>query len=102
MIQLLKHLQVERGMSMIFISHDLSMVLRVADRVLVLDRGRIVEQGAGGKMLASPPARGHPLAAFRRRPRPALRRRRAHAGAPLTGATSCGPGGLFGRAPARA
>ena len=54
MIQLLEHLQVERGMSMIFISHDLSVVLRVADRVLVLDRGRIVEEGAGGTMLASP------------------------------------------------
>jgi peptide/nickel transport system ATP-binding protein len=46
MIQLLKHLQVERGMSMIFISHDLSVVLRVADRVLVVDRGRIVQDGA--------------------------------------------------------
>lgn len=54
MIQLLKHLQVERGMAMIFISHDLSVVLRVADRVLVLDRGRIVEEGSGGAMLASP------------------------------------------------
>ena len=54
MIQLLKHLQVERGMAMIFISHDLSVVLRVSDRVLVLDRGRIVEEGAGGTLLASP------------------------------------------------
>ena len=54
MIQLLKHLQVERGMAMVFISHDLAVVLRVADRVLVLDDGRIVEEGAGGSMLASP------------------------------------------------
>ena len=54
MIQLLKHLQVERGMAMIFISHDLAVVLRVADRVLVLDRGRIVEEGAGGALLAAP------------------------------------------------
>jgi peptide/nickel transport system ATP-binding protein len=54
MIQLLKHLQVERGMAMIFISHDLSVVLRVADRVLVLADGRIVEEGAGGPMLARP------------------------------------------------
>jgi len=54
MIQLLKHLQVERGMAMIFISHDLSVVLRVADRVLVLDGGRIVEEGGGGAMLAAP------------------------------------------------
>ncbi len=54
MIQLLKHLQVERGMAMIFISHDLSVVLRVADRVLVLAGGRIVEEGSGGAMLANP------------------------------------------------
>ncbi len=54
MIQLLKHLQVERGMAMIFISHDLSVVLRVSDRVLVLDRGRIVEEGSGGSLLAAP------------------------------------------------
>jgi peptide/nickel transport system ATP-binding protein len=54
MLQLLKHLQVERGMSMIFISHDLSVVLRVADRVVVLDHGRIVEEGSGGTLLVSP------------------------------------------------
>jgi peptide/nickel transport system ATP-binding protein len=54
MLQLLKHLQVERGMSMIFISHDLSVVLRVADRVVVLDHGRIVEEGSGGTLLVAP------------------------------------------------
>ncbi|MDQ6726217.1 MAG: ABC transporter ATP-binding protein [Actinomycetota bacterium] len=60
MIQLLKHLQVERGMAMIFISHDLAVVLRVADRVLVLDRGRIVEEGSGGSLLMTP---RHPVTA---------------------------------------
>ena len=54
MIQLLKQLQVDRGMAMIFISHDLSVVLRVADRVLVLDAGRVVEEGSGGTLLVSP------------------------------------------------
>ena len=54
MIQLLKRLQVERGMAMVFISHDLSVVLRVADRVIVLDRGRIVEEGSGGSLLVAP------------------------------------------------
>ncbi|MDQ3898598.1 MAG: ABC transporter ATP-binding protein, partial [Actinomycetota bacterium] len=54
MLQLLKHLQVERGMSMVFISHDLSVVLRVSDRVVVLERGRIVEEGSGGSLLVSP------------------------------------------------
>lgn len=54
MIQLLKHLQVERGMAMIFVSHDLSVVLRVADRVLVLDSGRIVEEGTSSQILMRP------------------------------------------------
>ncbi|MDQ3981025.1 MAG: ABC transporter ATP-binding protein [Actinomycetota bacterium] len=54
MILLLKGLQVERGMAMIFISHDLATVLRVSDRVLVLHRGKLVEQGAGGALLAAP------------------------------------------------
>ena len=54
MIQLLKHLQVERGMAMIFVSHDLAVVLRVADRVLVLDRGRVVEEATGSEILVSP------------------------------------------------
>ena len=54
MIQLLKHLQVERGMAMIFVSHDLAVVLRVADRVVVVDRGRVVEEGTGSQILVSP------------------------------------------------
>ena len=58
MIQLLKHLQVERGMAMVFVSHDLAVVLRVADRVLVLDAGRIVEQGRGDELLR---AARHPV-----------------------------------------
>jgi peptide/nickel transport system ATP-binding protein len=54
MIQLLKHLQTERGMSMVFISHDLAVVLRVADRVLILDDGRVVEEGSGSRLLGAP------------------------------------------------
>lgn len=54
LIQLLKHLQVERGMAMVFVSHDLSVVLRVADRVMVLDRGRIVEEGTSAEILVHP------------------------------------------------
>lgn len=54
MIQLLKHLQVERGMAMVFISHDLAVVLRVADRILVLEGGQVVEEGPGSRLLAAP------------------------------------------------
>ncbi|HEV2071895.1 MAG TPA: ABC transporter ATP-binding protein [Acidimicrobiales bacterium] len=54
MIQLLKHLQVERGMAMVFISHDLAVVLRVADRVLILEDGRVVEEAPGSRLLTAP------------------------------------------------
>jgi peptide/nickel transport system ATP-binding protein len=54
MLQLLKQLQVERGMAMVMVSHDLATVLRVADRVLILDQGRIVEEGTGAQLLTQP------------------------------------------------
>ena len=44
-ILLLRELQQETKMSIIFISHDLSLVSEIADRVLVMYRGEIVEQG---------------------------------------------------------
>jgi peptide/nickel transport system ATP-binding protein len=54
MMQLLKALQVERGMAMVLVSHDLAVVLRVADRVLVLDAGRVVEEASGTELLRRP------------------------------------------------
>lgn len=42
-VELLKELQAEFGMSMIFISHDLSVVRDVSDRIMVLYLGRVVE-----------------------------------------------------------
>lgn len=44
-ILLLKELQQETGMSILFISHDLSLVSEIANRVLVMFKGEIVEQG---------------------------------------------------------
>jgi peptide/nickel transport system ATP-binding protein len=43
-LELLKELQAETGMSMIFITHDLGVVASVADRVAVMYKGQIVEQ----------------------------------------------------------
>lgn len=54
MLQLLKSLQVDRGMAMILISHELAIILRVCDRVIVLDHGRVVEQGTGNRILCHP------------------------------------------------
>jgi ABC-type glutathione transport system ATPase component len=53
-LQLLKQLQVDRGMAMVLVSHDLASVLRVADRVLVMDGGRVVEEGTGSALLVNP------------------------------------------------
>ncbi len=44
-IKLLKEIQTETNMSIIFISHDLALVSEIADRVLVMHDGNIVEQG---------------------------------------------------------
>jgi peptide/nickel transport system ATP-binding protein len=45
-ILLLKELQRETKMSIIFISHDLSLVSEIADKVVVMYQGKIVEQGS--------------------------------------------------------
>ncbi|PHS02563.1 MAG: ABC transporter ATP-binding protein [Leeuwenhoekiella sp.] len=44
-ILLLKELQQQTGMSILFISHDLSLVSEIADRVIVMYKGQIVESG---------------------------------------------------------
>lgn len=47
-----------RGTAILLISHDLASVARVADRIAVLDRGRVVEQGAAEQILHRP---AHPV-----------------------------------------
>ncbi|MGE3872403.1 MAG: oligopeptide/dipeptide ABC transporter ATP-binding protein, partial [Parvibaculaceae bacterium] len=47
-------LQANRGTSLLFLSHDLAVVNQVADRLIVVFRGRIVEQGDPAKTYASP------------------------------------------------
>jgi peptide/nickel transport system ATP-binding protein len=44
-LEMLESLKAEYGLSMMFISHDLAVVSRVADRILVMRRGRVVEAG---------------------------------------------------------
>lgn len=51
---LLKELQQEMGLSYLFISHDLRVVRHVADDVVVMHRGRVVEQGGVEQVYADP------------------------------------------------
>jgi microcin C transport system ATP-binding protein len=53
-LKLLKDTQVRLGMSMLFITHDLGIVRKLADRVCVMQRGKIVEQGAVERVFTSP------------------------------------------------
>ncbi|EKU72021.1 ABC transporter ATP-binding protein [Selenomonas sp. F0473] len=53
-VSLLLHLQKEHGMSLIFISHDLPLVSSIAERVLIMRAGRIVEEGTPRRVLTNP------------------------------------------------
>ena len=70
-LDLLADLKAQEGMSMLFITHDLGIVRRIADRVCVMKNGEIVEQGPTHeifgapkhpytRMLLSAEATGHP------------------------------------------
>lgn len=54
MLELLKHLKIERGLALVIVSHDMATVLRIADRVIVIDQGRVVEEGPGRDILMEP------------------------------------------------
>ncbi|MBM3554287.1 MAG: ABC transporter ATP-binding protein [Alphaproteobacteria bacterium] len=54
LLNLLGRLRAELGFAMLFISHDLSVVRHLCDRVLVLEKGRVVESGPTEGVFASP------------------------------------------------
>ncbi len=59
-LELLMGLKRELGMAMVFVSHDLRLVRRIASRVYVMREGLVVEQGSTAEVL------GHPRAAYTR------------------------------------
>jgi microcin C transport system ATP-binding protein len=53
-LDLLADLKARSGLSMLFITHDLTIVRRIADRVCVMKDGEIVEQGPTAEIFANP------------------------------------------------
>ena len=53
-LNLLNDLKKEFGFTSIFISHDLSVVRYVSDRILVIHKGKIVEQGTAEQIYHHP------------------------------------------------
>ncbi len=53
-LALLRELQVQHGLAMLFISHDLAVVGQVAGRVAVMRAGEVVETGPAGQLLSAP------------------------------------------------
>lgn len=53
-LELLKDLQRQTGMSVVFITHDLGVIAEIADRVAVMYKGRIVEEGSVRELFTHP------------------------------------------------
>ena len=55
-LDLLGEIRADRGTALLFISHDIGVVHHIADRVLVMYRGRVVEEGTADEVFDSPRA----------------------------------------------
>lgn len=53
-LDLLSELKKKLSLSIIFITHDIGVVQHVADRIIVMNKGKIVEQGAASQVLSRP------------------------------------------------
>lgn len=53
-LNLLEDLQADLGLSYLFISHDLSVIEHICDRVLVLNKGVVVEEGTAEQLFENP------------------------------------------------
>jgi peptide/nickel transport system ATP-binding protein len=54
LLVVLRERQVEMGLGLVFVSHDMAVVRKMTDRVLVLDGGRVVEEGLSAVVCTTP------------------------------------------------
>jgi branched-chain amino acid transport system ATP-binding protein len=57
LMQLTRRLAAERGLAVLFTEHDMDVVFGVSDRILVLDRGRLIAEGPPEAIRADPRVR---------------------------------------------
>jgi oligopeptide/dipeptide ABC transporter ATP-binding protein len=95
-LNLLADLQQQRGLSYLFIAHDLAVVRQIAHRIAVMYLGRIVEQGPTDQLLSDP---RHPytvaLLSAVPEPDPAVQRNRIVLGGDLPSPSNPPPGCPF-------
>lgn len=53
-LDLIRRIQKRKGMSVMFITHDFGVVAEIADRVVVMEKGHVVEQGPADQVLVHP------------------------------------------------
>ena len=53
-LKLLLNLQEQRGMSLLFITHDIAVARKISDRIAVMKDGKIIEQGPAKRIIAAP------------------------------------------------
>lgn len=53
-LDLIRELQVEEGMSVLFITHDMGVVAEISDRTVVMNKGEIVETGTTAQIFSAP------------------------------------------------
>ena len=53
-LELLRELRDERGMAILFVSHDLAVIAELCDRVAIMRSGEVIEQGATREVIAAP------------------------------------------------
>jgi branched-chain amino acid transport system ATP-binding protein len=53
MVELIRRLHAERGLSILFIEHDMAIVFGIAQRITVLDRGRLLAEGTPAEVSAN-------------------------------------------------
>ena len=53
-LELLSELRREEGMTYLFISHDIALVQQFCDRVLVMNQGRMIEEGTPDEVIRAP------------------------------------------------